>query len=422
MNWLPYLLVIPVLILVQWSVRRALGLIHNVGDEVGYTRCGAQKDPYRPVVFLRVPFMIWLSKQCHRYSSDPVGRLRMAASVASSVTIVVSMISAQILGGEWAAMLIGLLLAFMPGRMILSHHTWPDIWLGLWLSVFCLILVYPDLPQNLRAQMLGLVAALAFMTRFDALLLAPVTGLGLAPMSAWEWIFLLSPTVLVFIVLSLRNAHRYNIPWPDTTWMFNLMIAADETSQQKASKLLVDEEVFKVAAVWKELSNKDRYMATITSLRRLCVWPTRAISGMVLRLWASIGPDSFVLGRLVPPVGRAYPRISSRLSGILNVALVFAFPVFISATLMALLVADQPAAVIIWPTMAYAVTSLFHNRTRYRQAWLPGAALLLVATACTPGFWTTLLSAGSIPKWLVGIGLAIALIRFRVRSDIPGTS
>ena len=422
MSWLPYLLVFLVLAIVQLSVRRALGPTKKVGDEGGYITCGAQPDPYQPGIFLRVPLMAWISSLCHRFSSNPERQLRRATGIASIVTILVSMISARMIGGDGAAILIGLILGFMPGRIILSNHIWPDIWLGLWLSLFCLVLVYPDLPPNLRALLLGLLAVLAFMTRFEALLLTPFTVFGMAPLALWEWVFILSPTLLVFIVLSIRNAHRYKIPWPDNTWMFNLMIAAGETGQQKASKVLVEQEVFKVLRVWRKLNDPGRFAASIDSLRRLFAWPVRAIAGMFLRLWASIGPDSFVLQRLLPPFGSAYSDISKPLNHGLNIALVLAFPVFVSATILALLVADQTVAVIIWPTMAYAVTSLFHNRTRYRQAWLPGAALLLVATVFTQGFWATLMSSESIVQWVACVGLALALIRFRVRSDFRRTS
>lgn len=422
MGWLVFLLALLILATIQYLVRRELGPIEKVGDECGYIKCGAQQDPYQPGVFLRVPFMAWLSKQCHRFSSNPESMLRTTTSIASLVTILVSMISARILGGDGAAILIGLILACMPGRVVLSHHIWPDIWLGLWLSLFCLVLIHPDLSAGLRAQLLGLVAALAFMTRFEALLLAPVTGLGMAALTMFEWVFILSPTLLVFIVLSLRHAYRYQIPWPDTTWMFNLMIAAGETDQEKASKVFVDQEVFKVATAWKKLSEPDRLAASISSLRRLLQWPNRVIVGMFLRLWSSIGPDNFVLHRLLPPYGSAYPEISDRFKQVLGIALIITFPVFISSTLLALLVADQSVAVIIWPTMAFGVTSLFHNRTRYRQAWLPGAALLLVTMVCTQGFWARLMSAESIVSWVVCVGLALALIRFRVRSDISSSS
>ena len=422
MGWLPYLLVLLVLVLVQLSVRRALSPIIRVGDENAYINLGAQDDPFQPALFVRVPFMAWLSKQCYRFSSDPVDLLRKTSGFASIATILVSMISARILGGDGAAILVGLMLGLMPGRIILSNHIWPDIWLGLWLSLLCLILVYPDLPASPRALLIGLVAALSFMTRFDTLILAPVTGLGMASLSSMEWILVLSPTVLAFITLSIRNARRYGVPWPDTTWMFNLMIAAGETGQKKASKVLVDKEVVKVFMVWRKLENPDRFIACTASIRHLFAWPGRAISGMFLRLWASIGPDSFVLHRLLPPFGTAYPEISTWLGKLFSVVLVFSFPVFFSATILVLLVADQPVAVIIWPTVAYGVTSLFHNRTRYRQAWLPGATLLFVAVVCTEGFWAMLMSTESIVKWVVCVGLAVALIRYRVRSDIVSTS
>ena len=63
------------------------------------------------------------------------------------------------------------------------------------------------------------------------------------------------------------------------------------------------------------------------------------------------------------------------------------------------------------------ITTLIHNRTRYRQTWLPGAALLLVSAVSTDGFWSKLLSADSAVEWVLGVGLALALIYFRVRLE-----
>ena len=77
--------------------------------------------------------MAWLSIQANRYSDHPEQWLRSATSAASTITILVSMISAQVVVGTEASLLIGWLLVFMPGRIILSYHIWPDIWLGLWL-------------------------------------------------------------------------------------------------------------------------------------------------------------------------------------------------------------------------------------------------------------------------------------------------
>jgi len=309
------------------------------------------------------------------------------------------------------------LLVAMPGRIILSGHIWPDIWLGLWLSLVCLILVYPDLSSNLRTLLVGAVAALAFITRFDALLLAPFAGFGLAPLPFMEWLFILLPTLFVFAFLSIRNARRYRIPWPDTTWMFNIMIAAGETKKNRAHKVHVEEEVRKVLTVWQTLENPERFSTSIASLRSLVARPIRAISGVLVRIWASLGPDSFVLHRLLPPDGLAYPGVSEKFNHVLKIALLVAFPIFTSMTLLALLVAEPSLPVVLWPTLAFAAASLIHNRTRYRQAWLPGAALILIAAVSEPGFWSILLSTGSTIKWLAAIALAIALVCFRTRSE-----
>ena len=417
MSWLPYILVLSALVLVQWFVRRAMGPIVSVGDEYGYISCGEQADPYHPEAFLRVPLMAWLSKQSHRHSSNPEQTLRLAVSIASAATILVSMVSAQILGGFQGSLFIGLLLVVMPGRIILSHHIWPDIWLGLWLSLACLILVWPGLSLNLSIILLGLVAALAFMTRFDALLLAPFVGFGLMPLSFWQWVFILLPTMVVFAGLSIRNARRYKIPWPDNTWMFNMMIAAGETELKRAEQIRIQREVGKTFVVWKQQSHPDRFTSGVTSFRKLAARPVRAFTGLLLRLWASLGPDSFVLQRLLPPTGRAYPEISGRFNHGLHIALRFAFPIFVSATFLALLVGKLPVPAIVWPTLALAVATLIHNRTRNRQAWLPGAALLLVSVVSTPEFWLKLPSVESTVAWLLAISLAVALICFRVRFE-----
>ena len=414
---LPYLSVMIVLVLVHLSVRNAVGPAVSVGDENGYIPCGKQADPYLPKTFLRVPFMAWMSKQAHRYSSNPERVLRSATGIASMASIMICMLSAQFIGGVHAALLTGLLLVVMPGRIILSGHIWPDIWLGLWLSMVCLIMVYPDLSSNLRTLLVGLLAALAFITRFDALLLAPFAGIGLAPLPFIEWLFILLPTLFVFAFLSIRNARRYRIPWPDTTWMFNIMIAAGETGKKKAHNVHVEEEVRKVLTVWQTLEYPDRFSTGIASLRNLFAQPVRAISGVMVRLWASLGPDSFVLHRLLPPDGLAYPEISDKFNHVLKIALVVAFPIFTSMTVLALLVAKPSLPVILWPTLAFATASLIHSRTRYRQAWLPGAALMLVSAISEPGFWSILLSTGSIIKWLAAIALAISLVCFRTRSE-----
>jgi len=417
MVWFPYILVLLVLVLIQRSVRRALGPVVSIGDEDDYISCGTQADPYKPRGFLRLPLMAWLSIQANRYSDHPEQWLRSATSAASTITILVSMVSAQVVVGTQASLLIGLLLVFMPGRIILSHHIWPDIWLGLWLSLACLILVWPGLSLNQAAILLGMVAALAFMTRFDALLLAPFAGFGLMPLSFWQWTFILLPTLVVFVALSLRNARRYQIPLPDNTWMFNMMIAAGETEQKRATEVKIEPEVGKAYKVWKQQGHSGRFSSGVASLRKLATRPVRAFTGLLLRVWASLGPDSFVLQRLLPPLGRAYPEISERFNHGLQIALKFAFPIFASAMVLAMLVAKLPAPAILWPTLALAMATLIHNRTRYRQTWLPGAALLLVSTVSTSGFWSKLLSVGSAVEWLLAISLAVALVRFRVRFE-----
>ena len=417
MGWLPYLVVLPLLVLIQQLFPGRLGKAVRVGDEKAYVDCGGRPEPYAPDQFLRVPFMAWLSTQAHRFSDNPERALRSFSSAASQLSIVASMLSAQFLGGPLSALALGLILTLMPGRIILSHHIWPDIWLGLWLSLACLTLIHPDLPPDLRALFLGSIAALAFLTRLDALLLAPLSGFALAPLSAWHWGLILLPTLTAFALLSVHNARRHQIPWPDNTWMFNLMIAAAETEHDQNEVVLVEEEIFQASTVWKELPYQGHLRSGLASARQLSLRPVRTIRGMVSRFWASLGPDSFVLHRVLPPEGSAYPNIPAGLNRKLVMALTLAFPIFAAATLLTLLISKPAMPVFIWPTLAMAFGGLIHNRTRYRQAWLPGAALLLAPAIGEPEFWARLVSSEAAPAWLASVGLASALIWFQVRRD-----
>ena len=417
-GWLPFLIVLALLVLIQRFILNCLGRRVPVGDENGYVTCGSRPDPYAPGLFLRVPLMAWLSKQAHRFSDHPEHTLRSASHVVSMLSIIASMFSAQLLGGPVATLVVGVLLTLMPGRIILSHHLWPDVWLSLWLSLSCLVLVYPDLTPEMRALLLGSIAALAFLTRFDALLLAPLSGVALTPPSLWLWLLILLPTLTVFALLSIRNFRRYQIPWPDNTWMFNLMVSAAETDSKQSGPVLIEHGVAKAVTDWSALSYDHRTRSSMIGVYRLFLSPGKTLWGLLTRFWASLGPDSFVLHRLLPPVGEGYPDIPVGFNRILTLALVLAFPLFVSTTLLALLVSKPAMPIFLWPTLAVAFGSLIHNRTRYRQAWLPGAALVLATAVGEPDFWTRISSSESTLAWLISIGMASALIMFRVRPDV----
>ena len=136
-----------------------------------------------------------------------------------------------------------------------------------------------------------------------------------------------------------------------------------------------------------------------------------------MKLWASLGPDSFVLQRLLPAEGAAYPAISANLNRALKISLTVAFPVFISMTALALMVSKAPVSIVLWPTLAFIIATLIHNRTRYRQAWLPGAVLLLVSATSEAGFWSLLSNPESIVKWAGAIAFGFLLTHLRVRPD-----
>lgn len=420
MSWLPYPVVLLAIVLVHAAAGRILGRRQRVGDESDYVIRARLADPYEPRLFVRVPFMAWLAARAHRLGADPERALRAAGSAASGASVLITMASAHILAGAQVALAIGLLLALLPDRAVLSGHIWPDNWLALWLALVCLLVIVPGPSPDLRAALVGVVAALAFLTRLDAVLLGPFVAIGLAPVSARQWLLMVLPTALTFAALTLRNARRYGILWPDNTWMFNVMVAGGEAQRRRSVRMLVDQEVQRVLAEWHGLTDRQRFARAMSGLRVLSKRPLRALGDVLARLWASFGPDSFAMDRLLPPHGSAYPEINAPATRLLRIALTVAFPVLVSVAILIVAVGRPPPAWILWPTLAMMVGSLIHNRTRYRQAWLPGAALLVAAAMADPEFWPALFSADSLPAWILSAVVGVALARFRIRADIRG--
>jgi hypothetical protein len=394
----------------QWVFRALLGKSLLVGDERNYLEHGAGPDPFGPSMFLRVPFLPALSLVANR-TARPEPMLRALSQAASVLAVAATTLAAWIAAGPEVAVLAGMVLALLPSRVLYANRIWPDPWLALWLSLLCLLLVLPGLELHTRCAMAGVVCALAFCTRFDALLCAPLTLLAIDGIDTPGLAWVVLPTALSFFGLSLRNHFRYGLALPDDTWIFNLLVAARELESNPPAS--VETVVGDVASQWRALGAGQRR----TLLRRqLGGRAGKLLPGAVRRAWSMCGPDTFARERLLPPLGKAYAAPSKAAVRVLRLALRMEFPVLVSFALAASLYLGKLNLSWGWPTLALALGSIFHARTRYRQAWLPGL-LLIAATAPDKALWGQLLAREFLPFWAAILVTSCLLAFFELRPE-----
>lgn len=403
---LPMLLAIIAMNLLMWL----LGEASPVGDETDYVACGGREDPLYPQPFLRVPLMAMLSRLAHR-NADPAHRLRLYTRRISLLTLFVAGAAAWIQTGTAGAVMVGLLLALSPSRALYANHIWPDNYLAFWLSLLCLILIVPDMNPGLRCGLLGLICALAFLTRFDALVSGPLTLLAIPQADASCALLLLLPSVAAFVALSIRNGRKYWIPLPDDTWLFNLTVSLKESRAGAHGPVLVDSLVDGAFSDWRRSGRQVSVGQTLLELLRR---PHRLVMDMLRRAWSMAGTDTFASENLLPPHGWAYSRSSERGVAVLRRLLQVEFPLLVSITLGVIWLGPVDSQWV-WPTLAFMIGNLLFTRTRFRQAWLPGMMLILSDTLLRGAKdWST-------EQWLTGgmavILLFLVLLRFRTRSE-----
>lgn len=396
---------------VQRHVLMRLGKAAPIGDETGYLECGGRADPFEPGLFLRVPFMAVLSWAANK-SARPEIMMRGMSRMASLMTIVVTSLACWLVTGIWVALAVGLALAVMPSRIIYSNKIWPDQYLALWLSALCLLLVWPGIAHHVRAGMIGGVCAVAFLTRFDAVLAAPFSLLALVPADWGAVLFVLGPTALAFAILSIVNRARYGIAWPDNTWAFNLLVSAKEAEIAPGRTPRVEPTVRAAVSEWQRL---DRHQQLRQGLGGLLRKPHLLLGGAMRRLVSLAAPDTFALERLLPPSGHAYPEASNSTVGTLRTLLTYEFPI-LAALALVLIPAFGTSATWLWPTLALVAGSVFMTRTRYRQAWIPGMLLMLADAARR----AQLEAPGSTELVILGVavaGLAAVFSLVRLRKE-----
>ncbi len=388
--------------------------ISPVGDEAEYLNRGKSPDPYSPTLYIRVPLLPALSLLAHQRCQNPEECLRLFSMLSMLTTVLILIAMATSLYGWQVGLLMALLTLLQPELLIYSRHIWPEAYLSLCLTVVTLCLVTLS-PGFFQAIILGAVAATAFLIRFDQLVILPavlLTWMTVGYMPDWRSLLCLTlPLLVSWLLLSVRNWRLYGIPWPDTTWVFNLRVAEAELVKPSAGSPVMNGQLIShaIAAVSEQEKPIPPITHIVSSMRRR---GGRFALQVILRGWAYIGPDTFVRQRLFPPTGAAYTKA---LPMPFERWLQWAFPLLFSfAAVLALLGAKAP----VWGSLIVAsmlVSSLVFTRTRFRAPVIPLLLFWLV-----PEGLEYLTSTGPLAwyGWLVpSLLLSYCLVRFPSRLE-----
>ena len=362
---------------VQLRALVAMGRRRPIGDEAGYLARGQSADPFAPRLFIRPPLLPWLAALSYRRAGDGESRLRRWMAIASCLTVVLVALTGWRLGGPWVALVASLLLAAQPERIVLGCHIWPEPLLALLLAALCFTQTIPPTPG--LALGVGLLATLGVLCRIDFAIVPPVL------LAAW-WqtaspptavvAVLLLPSVIALIWTSTHNYRRYGIPFPDTTWAFNLMVARRESRFRDSNRFEIEAAVNEIIPVWKQLHSTRVVRPGVTAFMDILRSPLRFGRGIGRRLLTLAGPDTFVRQKLLPAEG-AYPQLGDRSRRRWDRALRVAFPLLVTIILSSIAVSPRLPESFAWPSLALlAVAVLFHARTRFRVVAMPALALL----------------------------------------------
>jgi hypothetical protein len=322
-----------------------------VGDEGEYVWRANQPDPFQPRPFLRMPLHPAVGRLAVLARLDPARWLAASCAFASVVTVGLAAAAAHVLGGSLAAAVAITVLLITLERHVFARRRWPDPVLGFWTAALFLTLV-ADWP----ALAIGAVLALATATRIDALVMVPaaLAALALDDASPARLVAVFAVPSLTVAAITVHNGLRYDLWLPDTTYRFNVSLAAAEARTPTESN---SERVSAAVGRWDPERGRIRQVAEQgTSPGMLPV-----MRGIKRRSITLLGPDVFVREHLmIAPTSRAAA-----------VALTMAVPatVVLAVATAARLNGAYPALL---PVLALIATqTAFHTSTRFRQAFLP---------------------------------------------------
>lgn len=295
--------------------------------------------------------------------------------------------------------------------LVLSRHLWPE---GLLVAIHAgiAVVLIAGGDATLHAFLLGGMSALAFLVRFEQIILVPVIAVAGffsgTLVAATDFLLLALPPALSWWFLSVRNARRYGIALPDTTWHFNLQIAREEAARYSANQPI------RITRIVSNVVQDSPPRLTAENWRSIQLWQWPAgLVNMPQRAWALAGPDSFIRQRLFAHGGGAYAVLLPRWA---DLWLQWAFPLLFSLSFVhALQIGELP--VWLWPALAFMVaTAAVFTRTRYR---LPVIPVLVFWVVPSMQQWLQGATPAAILLWLTaGVFLACLLVRFPSRQEL----
>ena len=347
-----------------------------VGDEHEYLARSRADDPLGPGPFLRPPLLPWLAALCAAGGGERTeARLRLLMAFASVGSVVLTTVAGWHLGGWPVALVGGGLLLLHPERLILGCHVWPDSLLALVIAFVNLALLTPSPVPSLA---LGMACAVGVLLRVDAVVLPPLVLLARTAqggIAAASLLAIVAPSVVLLVLLIVRNTRRYGIGLPDNTWAFNVMVAAEEIRSDPLVAFELQPHVARVAGEWSTMTAEERSRAGLAALGQIVRSPGRAGRSAVRRGLALIGPDTFISQMLLGATG-GYPRLGTAGRRLLVALLQVATPMLLAVTVVGVFL-YRPTALYALPSLGLiAVAALSHARTRYRVAVLPTLCLL----------------------------------------------
>jgi hypothetical protein len=361
-------------LLVQVIVLKFLRPIRLIGDETEYVN--ASKGEKSNSVWIRVPLMFWIGR-CIRFvipnSGDSIFRLSISVISALSAAMVVT--AAYMISGIQTAVMVGLFQLVLVERIILACHIWPDTVLGLWLTAFCILLLITDNPIALG--ILGFLAAMAFLTRFEYLILSLLGWLVVifkgVPIGD-STLFLLVPTLITLTLLSIYNKWKFATWWPDTTFIFNIAV----------SKLESDKPNLKIEQLMQHTLSHFRQTNSATLSEQYQLIPNKwggvvgLFKGVIKRHISLLSQETFLerfFWKNSNPVYQGTIADSMRYFFLPTLRWGFTALCVVCLFVMPLMIAKGEVLWMLPVLCMYISASFFQTRTRYRVAFVPTMVL-----------------------------------------------
>jgi len=359
---------------VQMAVLRFLRPDRLVGDETEYM--AAAKGEKSNSVWIRVPFMFWIGR-CARFAFPDVDDLgfRLSISAVSALTTGMVVTTAYMISGVQAAILVSCFLLLLVERIVLACHIWPDTVLGLWLTAFCILLLITDNPVALG--IMGILAAIAFLTRFEYLvlsllgwLLVVFKGVSIGDST----LFLLFPTIVALTLLCLYNRWKYATWWPDTTFIFNIAV----------SKLESDKPDLKIEQLMQHTLGHFRQVNSATLSEQYQLIPNKwggvvgLFKGVIKRHISLLAQETFLerfFWKNSNPVYQGTIADGMRYFFLPTLRWGFTALCVVCLFVMPLMIAKGEVLWMLPVLCMYISASFFQTRTRYRVAFVPTMVL-----------------------------------------------